>query len=334
VIPARFIEERRDAWDVLERLVKKAGRKGVAALSQDELHRLSRLYPAVAVDVSRARMYDLDPKTQRRINQLAVAAHGLLYTRARSRPGRAVWRFLRDDYPRLFRRLWHCVSLATAIFLVAGLATYASTLIRPSAAHLFVPGGLEMPDSEPGVTAEDISERFRQLPRPPLAAAVMANNVSVAFNAFALGITAGIGTCYVLLVNAMMLGGIAGHFANHGLSYPFWCFVTPHGVLEIMAIMIAAGAGLRMGLSLAIPGRLTRKASLRRGAAEAVLLVLGTIPMFIVAGAIEGFITPSHLPGGLKIVGGLVVGAAALAYLLLAGRGAPEPGVIRAAGST
>ena len=104
----------------------------------------------------------------------------------------------------------------------------------------------------------------------------MANNISVAFHAFALGISAGLGTCYVLLVNAMMLGGFAGHFANHGLSYPLWSFLAPHGVLEIFAILVSAAAGLRLGLSLAVPGRLTRRASLRIGAREAVLLFENT----------------------------------------------------------
>ena len=184
-----------------------------------------------------------------------------------------------------------------------------------------MPGPIDLPDGEPGLSAEDMAERFRKMPRPPLAACVMANNISVAFSAFALGITAGVGTCYVLLFNAMMVGGFAAHFANHGLSYAFWSFIAPHGVLEIMAVLIAAAAGLRLGISLAVPGRVTRLASLRIGAREAVLLVLGTIPMFIVAGTIEGFVTPSHLPGAPKIALGLATGGTALACLLLLGHG-------------
>ena len=84
---------------------------------------------------------------------------------------------------------------------------------------------------------------------------------------------AGVGTSFVLVVNAMMLGGLAGYFTNHGLANEFWCTVAAHGVLEFLAIFTAAGAGLRMGLSLAIPGRLTRKASLKAGAREAVLVL-------------------------------------------------------------
>jgi uncharacterized membrane protein SpoIIM required for sporulation len=128
----------------------------------------------------------------------------------------------------------------------------------------------------------------------------------------------------VLLFNALMIGGLAGHFANHGLSYPFWSFILPHGVLEILSILIAGAAGLRLGLSLAMPGRLSRGASLRAGAREALLLVLGTIPMFIVAALIESFVTPTYAPAGLKLAVGLLAGATAAAYLALVGRGTRE----------
>ena len=208
------------------------------------------------------------------------------------------------------------------------MGAYAATRLVPSHAYLFVPSGLDL--SDPGeVTSEDISERFRQMSNPPMAAAIVRNNISVAFNAFALGITAGVGTCFVLLTNAMMLGGFAAHFTNHGLSYPLWSFIAPHGVLEIFAILVSAAAGLRLGFSLALPGRMTRSASLRLGARDAVLLVLGTIPMFSIAAFIEGFITPSYLPGIVKIVLGVTVAAVVIAYLLLVGRDSSSAAVVR-----
>jgi uncharacterized membrane protein SpoIIM required for sporulation len=318
--PAWFLQTRQPHWDRLDALIRKAGRRGAAALTESELHELTRLYPAVAVDVARSRMYRLDAATQRRVNQLAIAAHGMLYRRRHVSVAGAVWRFYSRDYPRLFRRLWPYAVLATALFLAGTLGSYVTVRLRPAAAYLFVPEGLDMPKEESGVTAEDVSERFRRMPKPPMATAIMGNNISVAFHAFALGITAGVGTCYVLFMNAMMLGAFFGHFDNHALTYACWSYIAPHGILEIMAVLISGAAGLRLGLSLAVPGRLTRGASLRVGAREAVLLVLGTIPMFVLAGAIEGFVTPSFLPGAAKIALGLLVGAAALTYLLLVGR--------------
>ncbi len=321
--PARFLETRGPVWQRLGALVSKCRRRGSRALTEDELHEVTRLYAAVAVDVARARMYGLDPRTQERINQLAIAAHGLLYRRPHVRPLRAIWRFFRHDYPRLFRRLGVHVALAVAIFVVGTIGAYASVRARPNTAYLFVPQGLDVHDPSQ-VTGEDVSERYRLMPKPPFASAITANNISVAFNAFALGITAGLGTCYVVLLNSMMLGAFLGHFANHNLGYECCSFLVPHGALEIFAILVSGGAGLRLGLSLALPGRLTRMASLRAGAREAVLLVLGLIPLFIVAGAIEGFVTPTYLPGAVKIALGLGVLGAALAYLLFVGRG-PSP---------
>lgn len=329
---ARFLENRGPRWDRLEALIARAGRRGAANLTQDELHELTRLYPSVAVDVARARALNLDPRTQRRINQLAIAAHGLLYRRRHVPVGPALRHFFSRDYPRLFRRLWAYMALATALFIAGTLGAYVTVRLRPATAHLFVPGGLDMPGSDADVNEADVSERFRQVPKPPMATGIMGNNISVAFYAFALGITAGIGTCYVIFLNAMMLGGFFAHFDNYHLTYACWSFIAPHGVLEILAILIAAAAGLRLGLSLAVPGDRTRIASLRVGAREAVLLVVGTVPMFVVAGAIEGFVTPTYLPGWAKILLGVLVGGLALAYLLLAGRQA-DRAAPRTAGS-
>ncbi|NLX03827.1 MAG: stage II sporulation protein M [Phycisphaerae bacterium] len=330
---ARFLETRGPAWDRLEELLEAMGRRGVGTLSEEQLHELTRLYPAVAVDVARARLYHLDPTTQSRINRLAVQAHSHLYRGARPRPLLAIWRFFRWDYPRLFRRLWAYVVLAVVIFLVGGLGAYASVVMRPSTAYRLVPFEFDMVDGSEEVTAEDISERFRHMDKPPMATGIVTNNIRVSFVAFALGITAGIGTCYIVLFNAIMLGGFAGHFASHQLSYEFWSFIAGHGILEIFAILVSSGAGLRLGISLALPGRLTRRESLRQGGLEAVLLVLGTIPMFVVAGLVETLITPSYLPGGLKILLGVLLGGGALAYVLLTARG-PEPTGLRDAALT
>lgn len=319
--PARFIETRKPAWERLEQLLAQAGVKGASALAEKELHELTRLYPAVAIDAARAKMYRLDRSTQERINRMAIAAHGLLYKQRRRKALPILLRFFSADYPRHFRRLWPYVVFSAVLFFVSGLGAYVTVQLRPSLIHVFISQRLDIADSKKGMSADDMRERYRRMPNAPMAAGIMSNNISVAFNAFALGITAGIGTCLILLYNATMLGAFIAHFTNHNYGYACWANLAPHGVLEIMAILIAGGAGLRLGLSLAIPGALTRKASLRAGAKDAVLLVLGTIPMFIVAGIIEGFVTPSYLADDAKLALGLLTGATALAYLLLAGRG-------------
>lgn len=317
--PARFLEVRMPAWQQAEDLVAKVKRGDVQALTEEQLLTLSRLYPAIAVDAARVRGYGLDARTQHRVNALAVRMHGLLYRREPRRPLRAIGTFFARDYPRLMRRSWRYVLLSALLLGGSGVAAYAVVRLDPPAAYQLVPGPVDSLDGREGLTDRDISDRFRRIPKPPLATGVMTNNIAVAFQAFALGITAGAGTCYVLLVNGVMLGAMSAHFANSALAYPFWSFVLPHGCLELFAIVIAAAAGLRLGLSLVVPGHLTRKAALRSGAREAVQMVLGTVPMFVVAGAIEGFITPSHLPGPAKIALGVTVLATALVYLAWAG---------------
>ncbi len=318
--PARFLETREPAWSRVAALLDKTKARGTHALSEEELHGLTRLYPAIAVDVARARALHLDPRTQQRLNLLAIRAHGLLYRKEKVPVWSSLWRFFAQDYPRLFRRLGGFVALAVTLFVVTAVGTYATVVMHPTTAYVFVPGPIDSIDGQDGLSGKDMSDRFRRMARPPMAAGIMTNNISVAFNAFALGITFGLGTCYLLLYNGMMLGGFAAHFANHGLQFSFWTFILPHGALEIFAILLAAAAGLRLGLSLAVPGALTRSASLRAGARDAVFLVLGTVPMFVVAGMVEGFITPSDLPGVPKLILGLTLLALTLLWLLLAGR--------------
>jgi uncharacterized membrane protein SpoIIM required for sporulation len=266
-------------------------------------------------------MSGVDTRTHERINRLVIAAHGLLYREPRTRRRSVLLSFFARDYPRLFRRLWPYVALSTAMFLVAGLGAYVTVRGRPSTAYVFVPYGLEAADEETDVSAGDVSERYRRTPGQLMAAFITTNNIRVAFFAFALGITAGIGTAYVLLFNSMTLGAFIAHFQNHGFGTEVALFLTPHGALEIFAILVAGAAGLRLGLSLAIPGRVTRKESLKLGAQDAVKLVLGTIPMFMIAGPIESFVTPSYLPGRAKILVGLTALGLTLVYLLFVGRG-------------
>lgn len=320
--PSRFLDLRKETWDRAEELIRKAQRRGLRSLGESELHELIRVYPALAADVARVRMHGLGERVKRRVNSVAIAAHGLIYRPSRTGYLRAIGRFFARGYPRLFRRLWFYLFLASVVFFAGSASTYVSVRLRPSRAFAFVRGPVDVADTGDGqqLTREDISERFRQMPSPPIAAGVMSNNIQVAIGAFALGILGGIGTAYMLLVNSMMLGGFTAHFANHGLGGHFLAFIAPHGCLEIFAILVAAAAGLRLGASLALPGGLTRTVALRKGSKEAALLMLGTVPMFVLAGLLEGFVTPGYLSQAARVAVGMGALALTLLYLLTAGR--------------
>ena len=128
--------------------------------------------------------------------------------------------------------------------------------------------------------------------------------------AFAGGITFGLLTVYLLIYNGIIVGAIAALFWHYGKSYEFWAYIVPHGMIELTAIFIAGGAGLLMGYKLFVPGRYSRGYQLKQQAKRSVLLLLGTIPLFVIAGIIEGFITPStlsleakYLIAGLTVIG-------------------------------
>jgi uncharacterized membrane protein SpoIIM required for sporulation len=149
--------------------------------------------------------------------------------------------------------------------------------------------------------------------KPLASSAIMSNNILVSFTAFAGGILAGIGTVYMMVFNGLMIGTIAVACHRAGLSVSLWSFVAPHGALELPAIFMAGGAGLLMAKGLLAPGFLSRRDSLTEATAVAVRLVLGVIPLLIVAGVIEGFISPTDIPVSMKFALG------ASMFVLLAG---------------
>jgi uncharacterized membrane protein SpoIIM required for sporulation len=146
---------------------------------------------------------------------------------------------------------------------------------------------------------------------------------------FASGITAGIGTLYLLFFNGMMLGVIGVACGTHQMSVPLWSFVLPHGVLELPAIFIAGGAGLRLAQALLFPGILSRRDSLATGGTDAVRLLVGVIPMLIVAGTIEAFFSPSGTPALLKFIAAATLFILLVAYLWSGARRTRWPRLIK-----
>jgi uncharacterized membrane protein SpoIIM required for sporulation len=156
----------------------------------------------------------------------------------------------------------------------------------------------------------------------------MTNNLSVAFTTFALGITAGLGTIWMVIVNGLLIGVIGAATWKAGMALQLWSFVAPHGVLELPAIFIASGAGLEIARGMLFPGLLPRKVSLAQAGGRAARLLLGTIPMLVVAGVIEGFFSPSGAPIAMKFTLAAVLFAALLVYLFESSK--PRTAEIRA----
>src|SRR5438067_2451312 len=150
--------------------------------------------------------------------------------------------------------------------------------------------------------------------KPLASSGILTNNMSVAFAAFAAGIT-GIGTVWMMLMNGLMMGVVAVACWREGMSLPLWSFVAAHGVLELPAIFIAGGAGLGIAKGLLFPGVLPRKESLVQAGAKSVRLVLGTIPMLLIAGVVEGFVSPTDVPARIKFMLAAGLGTLLVLYL-------------------
>ncbi len=138
--------------------------------------------------------------------------------------------------------------------------------------------------------------------KPAAASGIMTNNLTVGFMMFAAGITAGVGTIWMLITNGLLMGVLAVATARAGMAMQLWEFVAPHGVLELPAIFIAAGAGLEIARGLLFPGFMSRKESLMRAGNRGAQLLLGTIPLLVVAGVIEAFISPIKIAAPLKFL--------------------------------
>ena len=156
--------------------------------------------------------------------------------------------------------------------------------------------------------------------KPLASSKIMTNNISVCFFTFASGIVAGLGTIYSMLMNGFLIGviGVACFEAN--MSNMLWSFVAPHGVLELPAIFMSGGGGLLLARGLLFPGLLPRRESLAQAGATSAKLIFGIIPTLIVAGTIEAFLSPTHLPSALKYLFAIALFTLFTVYLTRSGR--------------
>jgi uncharacterized membrane protein SpoIIM required for sporulation len=317
MISIRWLEKRRTHWLRLEELVNRSSR-GIAALSHSELQELGLLYRQTASDLATVREDATNTQLANYLNQLLARSHNLLYM-GRKREMSGVLRFYKDTYPSIFRKTLPQTALSVAIFMATALAGWVMTIHDPAFAHRLI--GPQMMES---IERREMWTHSIVTIKPVASSAIMTNNLSVAFTTFALGITAGIGTIWMIILNGLLIGVIGAATWQSGMAVQFWSFVAPHGVLELPAIFIASGAGLEIARGLLFPGLLPRKASLAQAGGRAAQLLLGTIPLLVIAGVIEGFFSPSDAPAKLKFLLAGVLFAALLAYLFQFRRPMPE----------
>lgn len=312
-----LVRRQQPVWQELRGLVgRAAGHGGLKGLSEGEVSRFAALYRETSSDLARARTYGGSPQLLFALERLVGAGHNLLY-RPQRQGARQAWGWVRSGFPALVRLRWRPIALAAVLFYLPAVLSFAAASRDPGFARSVLP--VEMVSrAEYGVEREAAGRGYIEVgdvAMPVMASGIIANNVQVTFFAFAGGIAAGVGTVLILVLNGLFLGAAAGLFEHHGLSLYLWTFVLPHGVVELTAITIAGGAGLWLGSALLLPGRLTRRDALERRGREAVSLLAGTTMLLVVAGIIEGFVSPSALPRAAKLTLAALFALALLAYL-------------------
>lgn len=325
---ATFVQRRRPAWERLDALLARAGRRGVRRLQAGDVAELGRLYRTATSDLAYARGRAFDRALLEYLNRLTASAHASVYGGSAESGGARIARFYRETFPQEFRRSFRYVAVCTALTVACSVVAYVAITAHPAQAYALLPAGIA-PDHI-RKSLHDSNFAFDRDFAPAMSAAIVANNVKVAIIAFAGSVTLGVLTLYIIASNGLMLGGMAALFGNAGFGYDYWATIAPHGVIELTAIQIAGAAGLLIAAGVVYPGRLRRRDAIAANAKRAGTLIAGVASMLVVAGTIEGFISPQRWPPEARIAIGAITAAALLLYFGAGGRATPSRAASRA----
>jgi uncharacterized membrane protein SpoIIM required for sporulation len=321
-----FVAQRREDWNNLENLIARGSSSRLNPLNPMQVLTLAALYRRATADLARAQRDWPGTPVHRYLNGLVARGHGVVYRR-----GGNVWNrvktFYAETLPRTYRQSWPFIVAAAALLFVPAFVAFFVVLANPDAAYGIAPADL--------IDKVHHHQLWTDIPpdqRVQTAGIIMTNNIGVVFLAFAFGVLFGLPVVWVMINNGISLGGLFGLTHAYGLSGGLFDFVIAHGVLELSIVVAIGGSGLMMGWSLISPGNRKRSDALVDATVRAFVLVLGLAPLLVIAGTIEGNISPSSAPFGAKLLIGLSTGALLYSYLLLVGRrrgrgstGAPAP---------
>ena len=309
----RFVDERATRWERLGTLVRR-GRREARALAPEEVLELGHLYRAASSDLAIAQRDYPEDRATAALNGLVAEAHALVYSEPQV-SSKALLGFMRGDFPRVVRANLGFVGAAFALFAGPALLAYLIGLAEPDVLQATLPEGMRQ-----SLERRELWTDVQAELRPLAASAIMTNNILVSVLAFAGGALAGTLTVLVLVQNGAVIGSVLAATQQAGLAGGLLTFAAGHGFVELSVIFLAGGAGLRLASALLSPGDLTRRDALRLRGAQALRIVLGCVPLLVVAGLIEGFVSPSAAQWPVKLDVGLASGGAMWSYLLLAGR--------------
>ncbi len=310
VTAERFFARKRDTWEGFRVAAQRYERGGLARVPAAEIPAFAARYREVAADLARARTYGVDPQVVAYLERLVGAGHTVLYqARATRRP--PFVRTVLGDFPAAVVQSSVYVLMSFLLFVVPAVIGYVALRERPQLAEEIVsPVMVSRAEQAAEREAEGIGyAQTESGERPVMAAVIISNNIWVCIMAFAGGMLLGVLTVVSLVSNGFSIGTGFGVFANYHAAAYLGTFVAGHGVLELTAIFISGGAGLRLAHALIAPGDRTRVDALVVDGRIAMRMVGAVVFLLAIAGSIEGLLSASDAPRALKFA---VSGASAL----------------------
>jgi uncharacterized membrane protein SpoIIM required for sporulation len=313
-----FITSHRGEWARLEQLARKSRRPG--RMSGDEVDELVVLYQRVATHLSIVQTRSPDPVLVARLSRI-VADGRAAVTGTHAPAWRDFSRFFVVTFPvAVYRaRTWWVPTAVVSLAVAAAIGWWIVS--SPHVQHGLVP-----PASVRALTGSQFQHYYSAAPAHDFATHVWTNNVYVAAATLVGGILFCLPTLYELFLNMLNLGVDGGYMIAAGKTGLFFGLIAPHGILELTAVFVAAGSGMRLGWTLIDPGPRRRADALGAEARAAVTIALGLVVVLAVSGAIEAFVTPSGLPTWARIGIGVIAEAGLISYVWLLGRRAVAAG--------
>lgn len=317
--PDRFINQRKNAWQRLEELLRLLDHASLRRLNREEVRELGRIYRRTASDLAIARAESRDPRLVNYLNSLVIRAHGRIY-RADAQGGKKILHYFTRELPQTFRRTWRYTFVSFSVFFVFAVFSFIATRYDVEFSELV---GVDAAFRE--TVIETKTHWWESLNEANQAGAseIMTNNIQVTFYTFAFGATFGVGTLFYLAYNGALIASVVALTYRAGFGNDLVTFMVAHGVIELTCIFIAGGAGLLIGTALIMPGNLTRADALKTRGMEAVRLMLGVALLLVIAGIIEGFISPMPIDPRIKYSIAAITGVALYSYLLFVGHEKP-----------
>jgi uncharacterized membrane protein SpoIIM required for sporulation len=287
----RFRREREGDWKKLELLLKRLEGGSMKSLSNDEIIALPVLYRSALSSLSVARATSLDQALIDYLESLSTRAYFYVYG-ARSTLVERLGRFFTTDWPRAVRSIWLETLVSGAMILLGAVVAYYMTLQDPDWYYSLM--SAEMAHGrDPAASAAVLKEAIYPGPENRTflttgAAFLFTHNAGVALLSFSLGFAFCVIPLYMMVTNGAQVGALLAVYAKHGLGLQLLAWLSIHGVTELWAFAIAAGAGVRIGWALAFPGDQTRLEALRRVGLKVSPAMTGVVLMLIIAGLLEG----------------------------------------------